>query len=254
MAYFSFRSQNIFYEEKGDGPPLLLLHGNTASSMMFYEAAALYARDHKVILFDFLGHGRSERLPEFPADLWFDEALQAVAFLREKGYSGVDIIGSSGGALTAMNVALEAPELVGKVIADSFEGETPLKEFTRNVAEDRARSKQDEGAKMFYQYMHGDDWEQVVDNDTAAIIRHAAEIGKFFHKDLRGFKPDILMTGSREDEFISCVSPTFFEDTYGAMLEKIGHGSMHLFASGGHPAMLTNMAEFHALSLSFLRQ
>ena len=92
----------------------------------------------------------------------------------------------------AINVALEAPELVSKVIADSFEGETPLKEFTRNVTADRVLSKQDENAKMFYQYMQGDDWESVVDNDTSAIIRHEKEIGKFFTRIYATFSPIFL--------------------------------------------------------------
>ena len=78
----------------------------------------------------------------------------------------------------AINVAMEAPELVHKVIADSFEGETSLKAFTENVKADREASKHDDDARMFYEYMHGPDWEQVVDNDTDAIIRHDRGIGR----------------------------------------------------------------------------
>lgn len=181
MAYFRYQGKSVFYEEYGQGEqPLILLHGNTASSNMFLEIAEKYKEHFKVILIDFLGHGKSDRLTEFPADLWFDEAQQVITFLKEKEYANVNMIGSSGGALVAINVALEAPELLSKVIADSFEGETPLKAFTENVAADREFSKQDENAKRFYQYMQGDDWESVVDNDTSAIIRHEKEIGKFF--------------------------------------------------------------------------
>ena len=172
MSYFKYQGKNIYYEETGNGRPLLLLHGNTASSNMFYEITGKYAAHHKVILMDFLGHGRSDRLPEFPADLWFDEAMQVIELIKSRQYGKADIIGSSGGALAAINVALEAPELVGKVIADSFEGETPLKAFTQNITEDREASKKDENARMFYYYMNCDDWEHVVDCDTQAIRRH----------------------------------------------------------------------------------
>ncbi len=255
MAYFRYQGKSVFYEEYGQGEqPLILLHGNTASSNMFLEIAEKYKEHFKVILIDFLGHGKSDRLTEFPADLWFDEAQQVITFLKEKEYANVNMIGSSGGALVAINVALEAPELLSKVIADSFEGETPLKAFTENVAADREFSKQDENAKRFYQYMQGDDWESVVDNDTSAIIRHEKEIGKFFHKDLHRFKPDILMTGSKQDEFVSSVSPTYFEKVYGEMLKKIGHGKMYLFDTGGHPAMLTNQDDFYSLSMAFFKQ
>lgn len=252
MAFFRFEDKNVYYSEMGEGTPLLMLHGNTASSNMFAEVAGAYAGNYKVILIDFLGHGQSDRLERFPADLWFYEARQVIAFLREKQYTKVHVIGSSGGALVAVNVALEAPELVDKVIADSFEGEKTLKAFTENVVEDREKSKEDEGARMFYRYMHGDDWEQVVDNDTRAIAEHDREIGIFFHRPLQELKADILMTGSKMDEFITAVSPDYFEQVYGEMLNKIGHGEMHLFETGGHPAILSNPDGFYEVSMSFL--
>lgn len=112
MSYFSFQNKRIYYNEFGAGAPLVFLHGNTASSNMFAEAVMKYAESFRVVLIDFLGHGKSDRLEEFPADLWFYEAQQAAALLREKQYTDVNLIGSSGGALAAINVALESPGLV----------------------------------------------------------------------------------------------------------------------------------------------
>lgn len=82
-----------------------------------------------------------------------------------------------------------------QVIADSFEGEEANKKFTENLLLDRQCAKADKNAREFYSYMHGSDWEQIVDNDTSAIIRHANEIGQFFHKPLQDLKADILFTG-----------------------------------------------------------
>lgn len=254
MGYFNFNNKQVYYKEFGTGTPLLFLHGNTASSNMFAGIAEKYRKYFKVILIDFLGHGKSDRLSEFPIDLWFNEAEQVIAFLHEKQYTKVNIIGSSGGALVAINVALEAPEIINKVIADSFEGDKPINAFTENVKADRNSSKHNENAKMFYAFMHGPDWEQVVDNDTNAIIRHEKEIGVFFHKPLQFLKADILLTGSQEDEFVSTISPDYFKKVYGELIEKIGHGKIHLFNTGGHPAMLTNSEEFYQLSMEFLKQ
>ena len=168
MSYFTFDNKKIYYEENGSGTPLLFLHGNTASSKMFTDFSKRYTDSYKVILIDFLGHGRSERLSEFPADLWFYEAQQAIAFLRHKHYDKVNIIGCSGGAIVALNVALEASECVDKVIADSFEGEKADEAFVKNLLSDRSSSLEDTNARVFYSYMHGDDWEQIVHNDTSA--------------------------------------------------------------------------------------
>lgn len=251
MSYFTFQNKQIYYQELGNGTPLLLLHGNTASSNMFGEIAKAYAVNHKVILIDFLGHGKSQRLDSFPMDLWFFEAEQTIAFLEQKNYSNVNLVGSSGGALVAINVALERPDLIHKVIADSFEGETALKEFTQNIQEERQYSKQD---KIFYFSMHGEDWSQIVDCDTLAIRKHAKEIGNFFHKPLEHFIPPILLTGSKEDEFISQLDPNFFEKTYQNLIGKMGHGERYIFEKGGHPAMLSNQENFVSISDAFLKK
>lgn len=251
MPYFIFRDKKCWYEENGEGYPLVLLHGNTASSRMFAEVEKLYRKNFKTILIDFLGHGKSERVEEFQTDLWFDEAMQVIAFLEQTGYQKVNLIGSSGGAQVAINVALERPDLVNKVIADSFEGDTPLKAFVENVIEDREASKQDEGIRGFYIFNHGETWEQVVDCDTKAIHDHYIGNGKFFHRPLSMLKVDILFTGSREDEF---ATPQFYDDVYQGLIEKIGHGKIKLFEKGGHPALLSNGQEFYEAAYSFLQE
>lgn len=252
MSFFNYQSNKVYYKEVGEGRPLLLLHGNTASSNMFTDIVSDFSVEHKVILIDFLGHGMSDRLGKFPVDLWYDEAQQVIQFLKEKRYKDVDLIGSSGGALVAINVALEAPELVHKVIADSFEGEKALEAFTHNIKESRSASKLNPGAKMFYYAMHGDDWETVVDNDTQAISEHAEKTKFFFHKPLSALRADILLTGSMEDEFVSSIGCEFYQNAYADIVQKIGHGGIYLFQTGGHPAMLSNRNEFTRLASNFL--
>ena len=254
MSFFNYKNKKVYYEEIGTGKPVLLLHGNTASSNMFLDIIESYTSNYKVILIDFLGHGKSDRLEEFPIDLWFDEAQQVISFLKEKKYNNVNLIGSSGGALVAINVALETPELVDKVIADSFEGEKSLKKFTKNIIKDRELSKNDENAKMFYKYMHGDNWEKIVDNDTKSIVEHDKTIGNFFHKPLETLQSHILLTGSKEDEILCSISPNYFQDIYIDMLRKIEHGEIYLFESGGHPAMISNKNEFVQLSKRFFEE
>ena len=248
MPYFSYQGYNLFYEELVSGAPLQLLHGNTASSRMFTGVAEPYAENFRVILLDFLGCGRSQRVSALARDLWFDEAMQAACLLDGLGLTQVNVIGTSGGALAAINLALERPNLVDKLIADSFEGERALPMVTDSLRAGREISKRDPGARAFYEMMNGADWEQVVDADTRAILDHATGIGNFFHKPLSELKPDILFTGSREDEF--CTGD-FFDVLFCNLLQKIGHGEKRVFAHGGHPAMLSNAEAFTAMSKRF---
>jgi pimeloyl-ACP methyl ester carboxylesterase len=252
MSFFTFEVKNVFYEEFGSGKPLIFLHGNTVSSKMYGDISRRYIQDFRVILIDFLGHGNSDRLNGFPSDLWYFEAQQVTAFLKYNQYGKVNIIGSSGGALAALNVALEAPELVEKVIADSFEGENADRRFTENLLAERSRALNDAGTRGFYTYMHGDNWESIVENDTSAVIRHANEIVSFFHRPLSELKAELLLTGSRKDSFMYSISDNYYEKVYGDILKKVPNGRMNLFDSGDHPAMLTNADAFYELSMDFL--
>jgi len=251
MPYFSYNGNNIYYNESGEGEPLLLLHGNTASSKMFDEVIGFYERYFRVIRIDFLGHGQSDRLERFPIDLFYDEAMQVIAFIRQSPYDKVSIIGSSGGAIVALNVALECPDLVNKVIADSFEGEKPLPGYADIIREEREASKQDDGSRSFYEYNHGEGWEQVVDNDTEALYNYYNTIGQFYHKPLSDLKIPVLLTGSEKDEFIP---PGFFQETYGDMIKQTSNLTMHLFKTGGHPAMLSNSKLFSELANQFFKK
>lgn len=253
MSYFRYKNKSCYYETYGNGEPVVFLHGNTASSKMFSSLVESFSQSFEVILMDFLGHGKSDRVESFATDLWYDEALQVIAFIEQAGYKKVNIIGSSGGALVAINVALESPAIVNAVIADSFEGEEPFPAFVKNVVAEREASKHDENATYFYNMMHGEDWESVVDNDTKAIFEHSKTIGKFFHKDLSELASPILLTGSKEDEFVKLINPHFYNVLFSSMLEKIGHGQMHIFETGSHPALISNQEQFSKLAIEFIK-
>ena len=65
MSYFNYKGKKIYYEKFGKGEVLVFLHGNTASSKMFEPLMPLYADDFTVILLDFMGNGKSERVERF---------------------------------------------------------------------------------------------------------------------------------------------------------------------------------------------
>ena len=112
MSYFRYDDKQIYYEESGEGSPLILLHGNTSCGKMFDPIVPVFSAKYRAIVPDFLGNGRSERIEKWPSDLWFDWAKQVKALCNNLGLKKVKLIGSSGGALAAINVALEYPELI----------------------------------------------------------------------------------------------------------------------------------------------
>lgn len=143
MPYFNFEGKKIFYKETGCGEPFVFLHGDTASGRMFEPLLPLYQEYFRVILIDFLGNGRSDRLKEFPADLWIWQAGQVIALIEHLNIRNVNLLGTSGGAWAAVNAALARPDLIHKVIADSFDGRTLAPDFAENLLEERTYAKQD---------------------------------------------------------------------------------------------------------------
>ncbi len=235
MSYFIYQAKRIYYSEAGKGNPVVFLHGNTASSRMFEPLLPLYEEDFKVILVDFLGHGSSDRLTEFPADLWQEEARQTIALLEHLNCGKVSLVGSSGGAWAAVNAGLLRPDLVEKVVADSFDGRTLGEDFARKLINERAGAKADEQAVWFYQWCQGEDWEQIVDMDTKALVQCAEESLPLFLKPMSELKVPLLLMGSVGDEM---VRPDIL-DEYEAISGKTG-AEICMFSDGGHPAILSN--------------
>ncbi len=235
MSYFNYQSKNIYYTETGNGKPVVFLHGNTASSKMFEPLLPLYEEHYKVILLDFLGHGKSDRLAEFPADLWQEEARQTIALLEHLNYGKVSLVGSSGGAWAAINAGLLRPDLVEKVVADSFDGRTLGEDFARNLINERTGAKLDAQAAWFYQWCQGEDWERIVDMDTKALVQCAEEKIPLFLKPLSELKIPLLLIGSVEDEMIR----PDFQVEYEAIAGETGAETC-MFSQGDHPAILSN--------------
>lgn len=237
MPYFNFKSKKIYYYLKGnpDKPAVLLLHGNTASSKMFKGINSLKS-DFYLIGIDFPGHGKSERLSSFPADFWYENALCSIELLKHLNLEKVHLLGSSGGAIVALNIALIAPDLVDKIIADSFEGELPFKSYVDSAEEEREEGKKSLKLRFFWWYMHGKDWRFVVDSDTDMLKRHYEQVGKFYHEDLAKLTCEVLLTGSLEDEFLK----DYIQDIYEKLSAKIQNSKVLFFKSGGHPALFSN--------------
>ena len=249
MSYFIYQSKKIFYKEVGNGEPLIMLHGDTASSTMFEKLISLYQEHFRVILMDFLGNGKSDRVDKFPANLWIAQAQQVVALIDHLRIKKVNVLGTSGGAWVAVNTALERPDLINKVIADSFDGRTLDKDFAKNLLQERAFAKKDTFAKRFYEWCQGKDWEKVVDLNTVALTECAEKQLPLFSKPLETLSVPILFIGSLQDEM--CRKDILEE--YKAMNELVSKGTIYTFDTGGHPAIATNAEQFAKIALKFIQ-
>lgn len=250
MSYFTYCGKRVSYEVCGNGEPLVLLHGNTVSSRFFASIIPQLSGKYRVVTLDFLGCGQSDRMEKWPADLWYEWSRQVVALCAELGLAKIKLIGCSGGALAAINVALENPELVEAVVADSFEGLEANPDITEQIRMGRDFAKQNAAFCAMLSAMHGDDWENVVDADTEAVVQHAKTVGTFFHKKIEALQTKLLLTGSAEDEMFP---RGHYEELFDAICAQTPMARSHIFEHGGHPAMMSNMVEFITLCDEFFK-
>lgn len=245
MSYFTFNEHSVHYSIRGKGDPLLLLAGNTASSKMFNSVNKLFTKHFTVIHIDFPGHGKSSRMERFETDFWYYNSTAAKALLDHLGINKVTVIGTSGGALVGINLAMEWPERVTRLYADSFEGASPLPSFIESLEQDRERDKKKPLAKLFWLINHGRDWRQVVDNDTAMNLAFAKTGRSFFHKSIAELSVPTMLTGSRKDEYCDHIEQIYLDlKAQNPALE------IRMFDEGGHPAMISNKKEFLNIVLS----
>ena len=107
----------LHYVEKGEGPPVVLVHGN-ALSLVDFQASGLFDRlaaHHRVIAFDRPGFGHSTR----PRDRLWTPAAQAELLYAALALLGVErpaIVGHSMGATVAVAWALAHPDDVRSLV------------------------------------------------------------------------------------------------------------------------------------------
>ena len=248
MTHFNYQSKRIFYKEIGVGKPLIMLHGDTASSVMFEFLLPLYQENFRVILIDFLGNGKSDRIEKFPENLWITQAKQVIALIEHLKLQKANLIGTSGGAWVAINTALKRPDLIDRVVADSFDGRTLHENFAENLLQEREFAKHDNHAKQFYEWCQGEDWETVVDLNTQALTKCAVNQIPLFCKPLETLSTPILFTGSLEDDM--CRKNMVEE--YTEMNRLVQNGTIHIFKTGGHPAIMTNAEFFSKIVTEYL--
>lgn len=107
----------IYVHRKGDGPPLVLLHGYMMSHYYFQGVYPRLSESHQVIAIDAPGYGESDRPP--PSRFAYDYPAYAqvtVEVLDKLGLGAVKLLGHSMGGGTALTLAARWPERVERLV------------------------------------------------------------------------------------------------------------------------------------------
>jgi pimeloyl-ACP methyl ester carboxylesterase len=118
MPYAEVNDLRLYYEEQGQGEPLVLLHGATGG-LDFRRSAwstlvPVLAERHRAIRLEHRGHGRTNNPAGYLA---YDQMADDVAaFIERLDLAPAHVAGVSDGAIIALTVGLARPGLVRSLV------------------------------------------------------------------------------------------------------------------------------------------
>jgi len=106
--------QTIFFTVKGEGKPLLLIHGYGAGMWVWEKQMDVLSQSYRVYALDVIGHGFSDR-PKIP---YTPETYlhSLIDFMDKMGIEKATLIGNSMGGGIAWAMAILSPERVDRLI------------------------------------------------------------------------------------------------------------------------------------------
>ncbi len=261
MPEIEIAEQEIHVTEKGSGDVLLVFPGNLHSSHAYADEISYFSDRFRVLSFDYPGTGRSTREVKYrderEYDLWNYRADIACHLLLALGIEACFVIGAGGGALVALHFAGRQARLHGLsvmgVVADSFLAELSSRNFHRSL--DRREHYYVRNSSALRE-QHGEDWRQVVDEDTA-FLREMADRGGYVLPDsvLNAISCPVFLTGSLRD----LLTPGVARE-YARISGIVPDCSLHLASTAGHrlseehPFMWTDPVSFRTVVDLFLRK
>jgi aminoacrylate hydrolase len=114
MPKLSIGDAELYYEQKGDGPPLLLLPGLGGIGAFWAPQVAEFARDFRVIIHDHRGTGQSSRSRiAYSVDQMAEDVLRLMDALK---IEAAHFVGHSTGGAIGQTIAQDRPERIKRLV------------------------------------------------------------------------------------------------------------------------------------------
>jgi valacyclovir hydrolase len=249
MPYTYVRNFKLFYEDHGEGQPLLLIPGALGTGQSDFEPQlkALPAENIRVIAPDVLGYGKS-RPParEFPLDFYERDARDCAELMDAIGCKTYAVGGWSDGAIIGLLLTLNRPRQVSKLAiwggnAYLTNEDIEAYEQTRSLSSWSPRMVQTMGE------IYGDQLQDLWSAwcDAMQAIYHAG--GDICQKRLSEIHcPTFILHGGKDP-----LVPNFHADV---LHQGIPGSRLHFFPAGKHNIHQAYALEFNRMLVEFLKE
>lgn len=121
MPHVTARNIKFYYQQKGEGPDVMLVHGITGNLAVWMLSGLVQklAKQFRVTAFDMRGHGYSDTPESNYTSADMADDIQALC--QELAIENVRLLGHSFGAVVSLHAAEKHPDLVeGIILSDPF--------------------------------------------------------------------------------------------------------------------------------------
>lgn len=258
MPEFTSNGIKLYYEEKGEGMPLVLLHGLGSNRAMFKREMEHFGSSYRVIGLDSRGHGRSDKPAEFTLN---DHIEDTAALLNHLEIQKAHVLGVSMGSYIAQGLALAHPDRVGKLIlvVTKAHGKTSsTQEMIERHAEELEGVAEQEYADYLFKYMFHDQevvqkWQEEIwqTEEELSLLEMAAANKAMAGFDFRAALPTIaaetLVISGKHDE----LNPP---ERGRELAGLIPHARFIEFEHSGHAPNAEEPERFLEVASDFLRK
>ncbi|MFS0575010.1 alpha/beta hydrolase [Sporosarcina sp. 179-K 3D1 HS] len=257
MTTFQHNGVNLYYEDTGDGQPILMLHGLTSNHESFRPEIEALKKDYRVIAPDARGHGASDRMPHFTLDDHIEDILALIDHLQ---LPSIRLLGVSMGSYIAQGVAVQIPERVKKlvlVVTKSHGSESSLVQLLDRHAEEMKGLSLPEKLIHASRYMYYN--ETAVNNRLHETAKHSRQLtvdeqkiasqalmGFDFRKELHRITAETLVISGTHD---GLNPPAYGQET----AELIPNATYMEFKLSGHAPNVEQPCLFMEIIEDFLK-
>lgn len=257
MPFIKSNGINLYYEEHGEGEPLLLIMGITAPGAVWEKHLNYWKQFFRCIIVDNRGVGQSDKpVGPYSSSLMADDLA---GLLKQLDLEKVRVAGVSMGSIIAQQLAYRHPDLVKSMVlmCPWARCDNTAKDIFRHMVDIKARLKPDEFSRYiqlliyskpsfddekFYQELVEDRENANKDTNPQPLIglegQAAACMEHHILEQLNEIKQPVLVIGGESDKF----TPIWMTKE---VAQALPNSDLHIYPESGHAFHWENLEDFN---------